>query len=639
MVVEELIAKLGWRISGSSEAQKFIRELDRMKRSLKDLSKGFRVNLSGNSAISQTARQFELLALNARRARQEMERLSRVRYPRGGFGGSFMPPGYHPGRRPGSRRSGGNFVPGTGGEFVSGLGAGAFAARAGLTGAGALGAGLLAAKSTKTAMDFQRAMIDVVKATDATPEQRAGYEKSLFDLSRRTGRSKEDLAQMLAAGGFAGRPTDELMRFTEYGAKASLAWGVSAEETGQALAEIGNIYGAKQGRIEEIGDAIDTIADKTASRESDLLEFMRRAGASGKLSGISAENMLALGAAQKEVGIRTDTAATATEALLNILRLGEEFSKGAGDGLKQLGFNSDKLRKDFFKKPIETLITFLEAFEKITDPMKRAEAMVNTMGKEYQDDVGKMLNALPRMREILALSNDPSKMRGSVSKSFDRRLEEEVTKVDQASASLSVLGNRLGDAVLKNFLGPLAEATNRAIDELEGTPRKFTDADKAATAKLLRDFGSAPGKGDADDWNWWAAGSKANVPWASPPRKPLTPGQFGANYGKSPFGSLTDRMKWGGAGKMPGHIDPGALQNRFGADWMRQGLQQTTNNITNNENTGNDQRTQSVHISQTINGIPGVASAAAEGAKSGLSSLGASIAKSSSTPTGTQTAP
>ncbi len=73
---------------------------------------------------------------------------------------------------------------------------------------------------------------------------------------------------------------------------------------GQALAEIGNIYEANQKRIEEIGDDDHTMADNSASKETDLLEFMRRSGASAKEAGISAEKMLAFGAAMKEVGVR-----------------------------------------------------------------------------------------------------------------------------------------------------------------------------------------------------------------------------------------------------------------------------------------------------------------------------------------------
>jgi TP901 family phage tail tape measure protein len=629
MTVEELVAKLSFKMGGQNEARKFVKQLDDVKKAAREAGKGLKLNFTGNtSGLKKIATDFDRLASSAKRARVEMERISRVRYPRGGFGGNFMPPGYHPGRRSGrgaghggAARGGGSFLPGAAGEFASGVGAGAFAARAGVVGAGALGAGLVTAGATKTAMDFQRAMIDVSKATDASPEERAGYEKSILDLSRATGKGKEELAGILAAAGFAGRPKGDLMRFTEYGGKAATAWGTSAEDAGQALAEIGNIFEAAQPRIEQIGDAIDKLADVSASNEPALLEYLRRTGASGKLSGISAENMLAIGAFQKERGIRTDTAATATEALLNMLRLGEEFSNNADDGLKMFGIKSEKLRKDFYKKPIETLIGFLDKVSKVTDPKKRDEALVKTFGKEYQDDIGKMLGGLPRLKELLAMSNNKGAIEGSVRNSFEKRLQEEVTKVDQATQSIKVLGNRLGDAVLKNFLGPLAEATNRAVDDLEGTPRKITDADKESAAKLARDYGIAPGKGDTADWNWWGAGSTANAPWITPPKR-------------APLMTMpTPSTSYS--------IDPGSLQSRFGTDWLSKGAQQTSGtvqNITNND-VGNDHRTQTANVTVNATGLEAVGAAVLANVKAGLSSLGASVAKTSSTPTTTMTAP
>ncbi|HEY8578648.1 MAG TPA: phage tail tape measure protein [Beijerinckiaceae bacterium] len=122
---------------------------------------------------------------------------------------------------------------------------------------GAAGAVLLTRHMTNTALSFERVLYDVQRATDASGPALENYANRLMDLARATGKTKEELAQMLAAAGFAGRPVQELMRFAEYAAKATTAWGTSAEETGQALAELGNIYQANQERIEEIGDAVN----------------------------------------------------------------------------------------------------------------------------------------------------------------------------------------------------------------------------------------------------------------------------------------------------------------------------------------------------------------------------------------------
>ena len=115
------------------------------------------------------------------------------------------------------------------------------------------------------------------------------------------------------------------------------------------------------------------------------------------------------------------------------------------------------------------------------------------------------------------------------------------------------------------------------------------------------------------------------------PRAYRKPGG-GMSLGYGNLGSTADNAPSFGAGTF-------GIGGGQGTEWMKQSMQQATSNITNNTNVGNDQRTQSVHISQTVNGVPGVASAAAEGAKSALSSMGASVVKGNTAATGASTAP
>jgi len=155
-----------------------------------------------------------------------------------------------------------------------------------------------------------------------------------------TGKAAPELAAMLASAGFAGRPKDELMDFTRYAGQAMTAWGTNAEDTGQALAEIGTIYQANQKRIEEIGDAINTAADQSASKETDLLDTLKRVGASGRMIGVSAEQTLAFGAALREAGTQPAVVGTALQALFTNMAVGDGATKDFADGLKAVGTNA-----------------------------------------------------------------------------------------------------------------------------------------------------------------------------------------------------------------------------------------------------------------------------------------------------------
>jgi TP901 family phage tail tape measure protein len=346
----------------------------------------------------------------------------------------------------------------TGRALLSSSGGGA--AIAGIAGAMAI------RKSTQAALSMEKVMYDVQRATDVSGAALTEYQNKVMNLARATGKTKEEIGGILASAGFAGVPKDDLLRFTEFATKATTAWGTSAEDTGQGLAELRNTFGANQKRLEEIGDAVNVAADVSASKEADLLEFLRRAGATANLSKISAEETLAFAAALKEVGVRTDTAATGFEALVNVMKLGEEFSSKAGEGLKSLGLNSTKMRKQFVAKPVETMIMLLQKLQGVTDPLKKAEIMTNIFGKEYQDDISKLLNGLPRLNELLEKVKDKSKNIGSVGRDFTKKSATDFNKIDRATQSMDVAMTRVGNA-FKIVGGAMAEDLNKNIDNLE----------------------------------------------------------------------------------------------------------------------------------------------------------------------------
>ncbi|WP_404291566.1 phage tail tape measure protein [Microvirga sp. RSM25] len=352
------------------------------------------------------------------------------------------------------------------GAALDGAGLSALALRGGPVIAGALAVGATLKKGADSALSFEKAMYEVEKATNSSGSQAQKFADEIVRMSKETGKTKEEIAGMMAAAGYAGRPVDELARFTEYAAKATSAWGTSTEATGQAMAVIGNIYGANQQRIEEIGDAINTAADVSATGEKDLLEFIKRTGATGKQAGLSAEQVLAFGAAMGETGTPMEVAATGFESLLNVMKLGSEFSKSAGEGLAGLGISSDKMRKQFVAKPLEATLGLLNKINKVADPMKRAEILTNIFGKEYQDDIQKLMNALPRLNTLLGTMGDRSKYLGSVQQSFELWQQKDFAKIERAERAVDALMARLGKP-LKLGAGWAAEEILAGLDRAE----------------------------------------------------------------------------------------------------------------------------------------------------------------------------
>jgi TP901 family phage tail tape measure protein len=370
-----------------------------------------------------------------------------------------------------------------------------FAAQERLAGLATKAAGIIATgvalKSTATnALTFERSMYEVQRATDASGEALKRHEDEILALARATGKTKDELAGMYAAAGFAGRPVQDLARFTEYASKATVAWGMAAVETGASLAYVGNIYGATQGRIEQIGDAINTVADKSASKESDLIDYLKRVGGAGANLKISAENMLAFGATLKEVGVQTDVAATGMNALISKISTPDE---GFDKALTTIGLNAKKFRKSVDQDATGSIITLLKAVEKL-EGTKRVSVLKDMFGIQYADDISRMVGSVGRLNDLISIANDKQKVLGSVRSGFKLATEKDFNRIDRATQAIDLFTLRAGN-VLKVSAGSVAQDVNDIVDKIEAGETRLQRIGKYVSARFGGQ-GDKQGSGD-----------------------------------------------------------------------------------------------------------------------------------------------
>ncbi len=358
---------------------------------------------------------------------------------------------------------------GGGDGLTAGHGAllGAAASRLGLSSAAApiavaAGGAYALNRATKQALSFEQVMYEVEKATDSSGAAAQRYADAVLKMATETGKTSAELGGILASAGFAGRPKDELLDFTRYAAKATGAWGTSAEATGQALAEIGNIYQANQKRIEEIGDAINSVADSSASKETDLLDFLRRSGAQAKILGISAEQTLAYGAALKEVGVQSEVAATGFNALLTKLATGAEDDDWNAQ-LKKLGINTKAFTATLKKDAPAAISILLASINKISDGTKKMAVLKDLFGAEYADDIARLAGNLGGVDKMLSLVGRKANYLGSVSKSFELLKEKDFNRVARFNAQMERLAITIGGP-LKSVVGDIADKLSEAAE-------------------------------------------------------------------------------------------------------------------------------------------------------------------------------
>lgn len=386
-------------------------------------------------------------------------------------------------------------VAATGSEVGSALGmpgaALGVSAAGGAIAGGIIATGLALKRSVSEAIKFEDAMAEVKKAVDLTPEAFAALEREIMKISRVTPLAKEEIAQLVAQAGFAGRPAKELVKFATFSAKAAVAFGMTAEEAGDSLAKLGNVFQLTQQGIEDLGDSINVLGDNTASKEKDIVQFLTRVGAQAKTFGLADREAAAFGATMLSLGTSPEVAATGFNALTTKLQAASKQGKSFQKGLKTIGLNSKKVGELIKKGPAEAIIDVLKRVEKLpTD--KRTGVLLDLFGLEYADDAARLAGSIDQIVKALDMVRDRGKANGSVDRAFKIFDDLTSSKLKKLGHQFTVLGTRIGKAI--------TPAIGGAADALASFLEKINLAlDRTAEAERLVDKITKGGKLGKDE--------------------------------------------------------------------------------------------------------------------------------------------
>ena len=355
---------------------------------------------------------------------------------------------------------------------MSGAAVGGLAAGAGIAGTAAI-----AAKATKEAISFEAAMAEVRKAIDdISPERFAALERTILKASAATGIAKEQMAQLVAEAGFAGRPTEDLARFAEFGAKAAGAFGMTAEATGDALAKMGNVFKLNQAGIEDLADGINMLGDSTAAKERQIVDFLYRTGSAGQAIGLTALQTGAIGAAIISTGKEAEVAATGFNALATKLGTADRQSKDFQGGLRTLGLSARQMKADIAANPVEAILGVLDRINKLPDA-KKLDVTSRIGGLEYGDDLLAYAGAVDQIRAALGKLQDQSTRAGSVEKTFKIFDATTQRNIARTTASIDGFATRIGRAFT-----PAVNAAAAAVERWFNGMNKAMDRRSEAEA-------------------------------------------------------------------------------------------------------------------------------------------------------------
>lgn len=338
--------------------------------------------------------------------------------------------------------------------------------------------------AAREAVKFESAMAGVRKVVDGTPEQIEQLGGQVKKLAVEFGMMPEQMAEIVAAGGQLGIAADKLDEFARVTATMATAFGMTAEEAGNAAATIANVFQLPIGEVEKLGDAINVLGNNTAAREKDIVAAMARIGGTAKQFGLAADEAAALADAFIALGKPPEVAATAINAMLQKLQTAQSRGKDFQTALEGIGTSADEMAANIAANPQQALTDFLHKLEGL-DKQSRALTLSELFGTEYSDDIALLVGSLGEYEKALGLVNDQAQIQGAMQKEAAAALNTAEGQINKAKAAVSNMAGELGNALL-----PILKITASSVETVATAIGDFTK-DFPVLSKLAVYFAAA----------------------------------------------------------------------------------------------------------------------------------------------------
>ncbi len=332
-------------------------------------------------------------------------------------------------------------------------------------------------------MTLSDKMGEVQKTTNLSADAVGKLSRNLAGLDVRTPLS--ELMAISASAGQLGLKTEEdIMGFTEAANKMMIALPEMGKEATTEMMRVAIATGEvekigkemRQGLVEgsseyavameKIASTIDRLRANSASTAPEITDFVKRVGAVGAQSGITIDQVAALGSTVSSLGMRVEMSATALSRMIPAIK------NNAFAVAKAIGVTPDTLR-DLFEAG-RGMEAILMIFQKIKDSNMDADSIEKLLGMGGMQQIMKELNQqgaragivfaglsqnVDELRKQLVTANEAYVENTAIQQEFDRMN-------DTTAAKLERLKNRVQEMFVGDTMQRLAGGLISALDAL-----------------------------------------------------------------------------------------------------------------------------------------------------------------------------
>ncbi len=337
----------------------------------------------------------------------------------------------------------------------------------------------------QSAMAFESAMADVRKVVDFTPQALKAFKEGIDGLAGSVPVATNGLLEIAAAAGQAGIAGEDLVKFTEAASKIGVAFDISADETGTALAKMMTGLGLTIDQVVLLSDSMNHLSNSQASSAAEILDVVRRVGAQAKVYGFTAEQTAAFASAMIAAGNSSEVAATSFRNMGLALTRGESATNRQRAAFKKLGLDAVSVAKQMQEDAVGTTVNVIEKLRELPKELQASIAS-DLFGNEARA-LGPLLADAELLTQTLALISNKANYAGSAFKEFEVRSKTFGATLQTFKNSLDGISRRIGEALipaLTDLIDTLRPAVG-AISDFVGAHPELTKNVIAATAAVV----------------------------------------------------------------------------------------------------------------------------------------------------------
>lgn len=329
-------------------------------------------------------------------------------------------------------------------------------------GLGMVGAGIATAApvvgAVKQAMTLESAMADVSKVTNMTGPQIQQMSTDFIDMSEKIPMAANELATIAATAGAAGVGMDklgkpmanqrqQLLEFTNDAAEMGVAFDMTADQAGETMAKWRTAFELPQAGVRALGDGVNALTNRFGGKAANVTDIITRIGPLGKVAGLAAPEIAALGSTLDSIGIPSEVAATGIKNTMLALTKGEAATKSQQAAFDALGLSATDVAKRMQTDAAGAITDVMQRIGKL-DADKQSGILTQLFGSESVAAIAPMLTNLDGLKQRLALVADASETAGSMHGEFLNRIATTEGAVGLAGNALSGLNITMGKALL-----------------------------------------------------------------------------------------------------------------------------------------------------------------------------------------------